>query len=140
NMGLFHAVTSYNGQIAVSFQACREMMPDPGFYEQCLYAAYAALQSEVLGKPRAKKTAQRKVRAKATSGAVSQAPGKAGVAAKANTKAKTKAKGKTKGKITATATAKTKAKSKAKAKATVPRAKTGGRGKAAVRPKLTALR
>jgi hypothetical protein len=69
NMGLFHAVTSYNGQIAVSFQACREMMPDPGFYEQCLYAAYGALQSKVLRKPRAKKVAQRKPRVKAKAAA-----------------------------------------------------------------------
>jgi diacylglycerol O-acyltransferase / wax synthase len=73
NMGLFHAVTSYDGQIAVSFQACREMMPDPGFYEQCLYAAYAALQSEVPGKPRAKKAVQRKVRAKAEVSAKAEA-------------------------------------------------------------------
>jgi diacylglycerol O-acyltransferase / wax synthase len=45
NMGLFHAVTSYDGQIAVSFQACRAMMPDPGFYEECLQQAYEDLQA-----------------------------------------------------------------------------------------------
>lgn len=45
NMGLFHAVTSYDGQIAVSFQACRAMMPDPGFYEECLQRAYQELQA-----------------------------------------------------------------------------------------------
>lgn len=78
NMGLFHAVTSYNGQIAVSFQACREMMPDPGFYEQCLYAAYADLQAAVLDKP--KKAVKRKARTKAK------------VAPKTKTKTKTKAK------------------------------------------------
>ncbi|CAN0598649.1 unnamed protein product [Laminaria digitata] len=44
-MGLFHAVTSYDGQIAVSFQACRAMMPDPGFYEECLQRAYQELQA-----------------------------------------------------------------------------------------------
>ncbi|MEE8303518.1 MAG: wax ester/triacylglycerol synthase family O-acyltransferase, partial [Candidatus Tectomicrobia bacterium] len=41
NMGLFHPVTSYNGMIAVSFQACREMLPDPHFYEECLQQSFA---------------------------------------------------------------------------------------------------
>lgn len=113
NMGLFHAVTSYNGQIAVSFQACREMMPDPGFYEQCLYAAYSALREEVLGKPKSGKPAQSKARPKAATGGAAKASGKAPVAAKAKTgtKAKTKAKAKTKPK----ASARTKAKPRPKA-------------------------
>ena len=118
NMGLFHAVTSYNGQIAVSFQACREMMPDPGFYEQCLYAAYSALQAEVLGKPKARKPAQRKTRTKSATNAAAKASGKARAAAKTKTKTKTKT----------------------RAKAAVPRPKTGARNKAAVRPKLAARR
>lgn len=101
NMGLFHAVTSYNGQIAVSFQACREMMPDPGFYEQCLYAAYAALQAEVLAKP--KKAPRRK------------APSKVAPKAKAKTKTKTK----TKAKVAPTTGAKTKAGAAAHRKAAV---------------------
>ncbi|HEY7775740.1 MAG TPA: wax ester/triacylglycerol synthase family O-acyltransferase, partial [Kineobactrum sp.] len=66
NLGLFHAVTSYNGQIAIAFQACRQMMPDPGFYEQCLYEAYKALQQAVGMQPKArvKPKARAKVKAK----------------------------------------------------------------------------
>ena len=49
NMGIFHPVTSYNGMIAVSFQACREMLPDPEFYEECLRESFAELQAAVPG-------------------------------------------------------------------------------------------
>lgn len=44
-MGLFQVVTSYAGQIAIAFQACREMLPDPAFYERCLRESFAALQA-----------------------------------------------------------------------------------------------
>lgn len=47
NMGLFHPVTSYDGMIAISFQSCREMMPDPEFYEDCLRAAFDELEQAV---------------------------------------------------------------------------------------------
>ncbi len=115
NMGLFHAVTSYNGQIAVAFQSCREMMPDPGFYEQCLYAAYAALQAEVLDTP--KKGVKRKARTKAAKRAAVKAPPKA--------KTKTVPPGKV------AKAGKVKAAQTAKARAATPR-------KAAVKPKLAA--
>lgn len=42
-MGLFHAVLSGAGRIVINFVACREMMPDPEFYRECLAAAYAEL-------------------------------------------------------------------------------------------------
>lgn len=47
NMGLFHPVTSYDGMIEISFQSCREMMPDPQFYEQCLRDSFVELQHSV---------------------------------------------------------------------------------------------
>jgi hypothetical protein len=47
NMGIIHPVTSYNGMIAVSFQACREMMPDPQFYEECLAESFGDLCAAV---------------------------------------------------------------------------------------------
>lgn len=47
NMGLFHPVTSYNGKIAISFLSCREMMPDPSVYEDCLRDAFIELQRAV---------------------------------------------------------------------------------------------
>ncbi|MCG3170903.1 MAG: putative diacylglycerol O-acyltransferase [Pseudomonadales bacterium] len=52
SMGLFQVVTSYAGQIAISFQCCRDMMPDPGFYEQCLSASFEELLAAVRGQPR----------------------------------------------------------------------------------------
>jgi hypothetical protein len=36
SMGLFHAVTSYCGEIRITVTACREMLPDPAFYADCL--------------------------------------------------------------------------------------------------------
>ena len=61
NMGIFHPVTSYNGMISVSFQACREMMPDPQLYEQCLLESYAELCKAVPtpGKKKAKRRARK---------------------------------------------------------------------------------
>ncbi|MEM8560653.1 MAG: wax ester/triacylglycerol synthase family O-acyltransferase [Pseudomonadota bacterium] len=43
NLGLFNVVTSYAGVISMSFTCCREMMPDPRFYEACLQDSYLAL-------------------------------------------------------------------------------------------------
>jgi WS/DGAT/MGAT family acyltransferase len=40
SMGLFHAVTSYCGQIGIAVTSCREMLPDPAFYAECLQASY----------------------------------------------------------------------------------------------------
>ncbi|MEM8562592.1 MAG: wax ester/triacylglycerol synthase family O-acyltransferase [Pseudomonadota bacterium] len=40
NMGLFQVVNSYDGRVTISFQACRDMMPDPEFYEICLQESF----------------------------------------------------------------------------------------------------
>ncbi len=42
-IGLFHAMTSYNGELAITITACRSMLPDPDFYGQCLRDAYSEL-------------------------------------------------------------------------------------------------
>jgi hypothetical protein len=47
NLGIFHPVTSYDGMISVSFQACREMLPDPQFYEECLRESFEELCAAV---------------------------------------------------------------------------------------------
>lgn len=47
-LGLFHAVLSYNGAITVSIVGCREQLPDPGFYAECLDRAFAALREAAL--------------------------------------------------------------------------------------------
>lgn len=44
NMGLMNVVNSYCGKIAVSFAACREMMPDPAFYAQSLQRSFDQLR------------------------------------------------------------------------------------------------
>ena len=46
--GLFQVITSYAGQIAISFQSCRNMMPDPDEYEACLAQSFAELRDASL--------------------------------------------------------------------------------------------
>lgn len=48
NMGLFHAVMSYNGSISIMFVACREMLPDPEFYAECIEKAFNELKQAAL--------------------------------------------------------------------------------------------
>jgi diacylglycerol O-acyltransferase len=43
--GLFHAVTSYCGHLTISITCCREMMPDPSFYAECLQESFDALKA-----------------------------------------------------------------------------------------------
>ena len=76
NIGLFHivysAVQNKKGTVTLSFTACRDMLPDPAFYAQCLQESYDELHAAALeprkpaprkrAKPKAKATA--KVKAK----------------------------------------------------------------------------
>ena len=57
--GLFHAVISGMGLITINFVSCREMLPDPEFYKQCLEESYADLERATFlkKKPRRKKRA-----------------------------------------------------------------------------------
>jgi diacylglycerol O-acyltransferase len=48
NMGLFHIVSSSATMMSLSFSACKKLLPDPGFYQQCLYDAYEALLERAL--------------------------------------------------------------------------------------------
>ena len=43
-MGLIHPVFSYAGRITIAFTSCRRMMPDPGFYADCLDASFSELR------------------------------------------------------------------------------------------------
>ena len=77
-MGLFHAITSYCGDFAISTTSCRVMMPDPEFYRQCLLDSYAALKAGTdRMHARAGKTAPKRRRKAATAGATSKAGTKA---------------------------------------------------------------
>lgn len=42
-MGMFHAVLSYAGTVSIQFVSCREMLPDPGLYRECLGTSFAEL-------------------------------------------------------------------------------------------------
>jgi len=39
-MGLIHPVMSYRGDITISFTSCREMLPDPAYYADCLQQSF----------------------------------------------------------------------------------------------------
>jgi diacylglycerol O-acyltransferase len=47
-MGLIHPVFSQSGMISISVTACRDQMPDPEFYAECLVSSFEALQRAAL--------------------------------------------------------------------------------------------
>ncbi len=50
-LGLAFAVTSYDGRIIVSPTCCRELMPDPEFFAQCVRDSFQALLAAALATP-----------------------------------------------------------------------------------------
>ena len=74
SMGLFQAVTSYCGRINITVTACREMMPDPAFYAECLNDSFdemlEAANSPRKEKKRNKADKAEKVEASSTSAAL----------------------------------------------------------------------
>jgi hypothetical protein len=50
-MGLIHPIGSYNGTAVIAFTSCREMLPDPDFYEACIRESFAALKQATMGAP-----------------------------------------------------------------------------------------
>lgn len=65
-LGLFHAIGSYCGKFMISATACRNMMPDPGFYRECLQSSFDDLLAASLASRRPAKAgaAQRPKRKK----------------------------------------------------------------------------
>ena len=49
-MGLIFPVVSYCGRITISATSCREMLPDPEFFAQCIQQSYDDLKAATLGK------------------------------------------------------------------------------------------
>jgi WS/DGAT/MGAT family acyltransferase len=53
NVGLFHvvysAVQNKKGSITLSFTGCRDMLPDPAFYADCLQASFDELKTATIG-------------------------------------------------------------------------------------------
>lgn len=62
SMGLFQAVTSYSGEISVAVTACRDMLPDPAFYAECLQSSFEELLAASSPKKKAKKKRAPKVK------------------------------------------------------------------------------
>lgn len=59
--GLFHVVTSYNGNVILTFLADREILPDPEFYRQCIAQSFADLmKAKPTTKAKAKAGAKKK--------------------------------------------------------------------------------
>jgi WS/DGAT/MGAT family acyltransferase len=54
-MGLFHTVSSAvnnkKGSIIIAFVACREVLPDPAFYADCIKTSFTELQAATGAKP-----------------------------------------------------------------------------------------
>jgi len=59
-LGLFQPVISYNGQVTISAISCREMMPDPGFYCDCLEESFENLKKATSKKATRKKTTRKR--------------------------------------------------------------------------------
>ena len=47
-LGLFHVIGSYCGEMTISTTCCRDMMPDPAFYKQCLVESFEELSTTAL--------------------------------------------------------------------------------------------
>ena len=61
--GAFHTVFSYGGEVSIAFTACRDSLPDPAFYVECIEASFEDLRRAALGKTAARKKAKRGKRA-----------------------------------------------------------------------------
>jgi hypothetical protein len=59
-LGLSVAVTSYDGRIIVSPTSCRELMPDPEFFAQCVRDSFQELLAAAQGVPVASQKARRR--------------------------------------------------------------------------------
>jgi WS/DGAT/MGAT family acyltransferase len=73
-MGLIHPITSYCGELIIGATSCREMMPDPGFYADCIEESFDELVEATAAKParpakatKAAKVAKKKAPAKSAS-------------------------------------------------------------------------
>ena len=66
-VGLFHVISSYCGDFVVSATSCRQMMPDPEFYRQCLQDSFDEMltgANKTSGAPRAGVTPKGKAKPK----------------------------------------------------------------------------
>lgn len=73
-MGLVFAVTSYDGRIIVSPTACREQMPDPEFFAQCVRDSFQELLALADARARPRKLRSAAPRARASGAAAPPRP------------------------------------------------------------------
>jgi WS/DGAT/MGAT family acyltransferase len=66
-MGLFHGLGSYCGKFNICVSACREMMPDPGFYADCMQESFDELLSAAIELEPAEAKTVKSVRKRKTS-------------------------------------------------------------------------
>lgn len=120
-VGLFHVISSYCGSFIISATSCRDMMPDPEFYKQCLQESFEEMHQAAIKLTAAnvrnekKKTGKKKTASKKKTTAKS--------ARKSTSRVKATSKTRSQPKPTASTKPKAKAKTKPKAKAK-PKAKT----------------
>ncbi len=70
-MGLGHTVQSYCDEATITFTACRELLPDPEFYAQCIEDSFAELRDAAraaASEPRSRPTPPRRSATKVKSG------------------------------------------------------------------------
>lgn len=67
-LGLAHVVQSYVDEAYISFTACRDIMPDPEFYSECLQESFDELlaAAATAGEAPAKKKPAKRTAAKKT--------------------------------------------------------------------------
>lgn len=63
-LGLFQPVLSYNGTLTISAVSCREMMPDPSYYCECLQQSFDELKMAVSGTTPKAATKKRRLKKK----------------------------------------------------------------------------
>ncbi|WP_095012899.1 WS/DGAT/MGAT family O-acyltransferase [Tsuneonella mangrovi] len=64
-MGLAHVVQSYTDEATISFTACRELMPDPEFYAQCIEQSFEELRDAARAAGDTPKPAEKPVKRRA---------------------------------------------------------------------------
>ena len=75
--GLFHGVNSYNGKITFCVTSCRDIMPDPEFYVQCIQDSFDELKIAASGQ--ASGGARKSSKGKSSSGTKKSSKGKTSV-------------------------------------------------------------
>ena len=62
-LGLMHPVTSYVNELVIAVTSCREMLPDPAVYAQCLQDSHDELAEATAARTRPRSDAPRRTAA-----------------------------------------------------------------------------